>query len=196
MRASSGEAPTARKLAQKVRMSKTRNPTNPTSRSGLACRSWCSASSMPSDVADSAGVRRATLDPSPRRVTRISAARASLRNASVAAMAPAATAAGSAVRSNPPPPGRTPVAKPSPNSRSIARGTALVSRKNATVLRAISLPPSPPSLRSPRLSRVDLHVASRRAPRGGLRWPGRLRSGSRRGLACSSGSQHGDRSAV
>ena len=46
------------------------------------------------------------------------------------------------------------------------------------------------------LSRASLPVASWRAPLGALRWPGRLRSCSRRGLACSSGSQHRDRSAA
>jgi hypothetical protein len=46
------------------------------------------------------------------------------------------------------------------------------------------------------LSRASLRVASRRVSRGALRWPGRLRSCSRRGLACSSGSQHRDRSAA
>jgi hypothetical protein len=46
------------------------------------------------------------------------------------------------------------------------------------------------------LSRASLPVASRRASRGVLRWPGRLRSCSRRGLVCSSGSQHRDRSAA
>ena len=37
-----------------------------------------------------------------------------------------------------------PVAKPAPKSKSIPTGTALVSKKNATVLRAISSPGIPP----------------------------------------------------
>jgi len=56
---------------------------------------------------------------------------------------------------------------------------------------AVVMPPDPVVL-----SRASLRVASWRAPLGALRWPGRLRSCSRRDLACSSGSQHRDRSAA
>ena len=45
------------------------------------------------------------------------------------------------------------------------------------------------------VSRASRRVASWRTRRGALRWPGRLRSCSRRGLACSSGFQHRGRSA-
>ncbi len=113
MSASSGEARTARKLAQKASRSKTKNSTSPTSRSGLARLSWRSASSMPGDVADSAGTH---LDLAPCRLIRASAPRASPRTASVAATARAATAAGSTASRSPPPPGRMPVAKPAPSS--------------------------------------------------------------------------------
>ncbi len=61
----------------------------------------------------------------------------------------------------------------------------------ATAAIAVGAPRDPVAL-----SRASLPVASRRAPRGALRWPGRLRSCSRRGLACSSESQHRDRSAA
>ena len=87
-------------------MSKTGTPTSRRS-NGSARRSWCSASSIPSDVADSAGARRAhrslllPTDP------RLAPARQPAP-ASVAAIAPAATTAGGAVRSSPPPLGRRP----------------------------------------------------------------------------------------
>ena len=129
MRASSGEAPTARKLAQKASWSKTKNPTSPTRRSGLACLSWCSASSMPSDVADSAGAKPTHLDPSPCRLIRASARRASRRKASVATIAPAATTAGSTVRRSPPPPGRTPLPSRRPTVRASRQARHSSARK-------------------------------------------------------------------
>jgi len=61
----------------------------------------------------------------------------------------------------------------------------------ATAAVAVATPRDPVAL-----SRASLQVASWRAPLGALRWPGRLRSCSRRGLASSSGSQHRDRSAA